>query len=204
MGNTKLVSGARILFSSMAVIALLISGGCSSLQVIETWHKPAVQGRHYQKVMILGISRDEGKRSTFENLVADELSRHQVVAVPGNTVIPLLNMDKTTRAAIVAAVKSSGCDAVLTTRAITVGEGRVNQGSDSSFIYGAFGSYGANIISSHNDFLQATLQTSLFDVATEELVWSSTVTTSDADETAQVSRELGRFFFESLRRDALL
>ncbi len=207
MVRAQLRKHTRLVFYSMAVIMLLFSGGCSSLKVVESWHKPAVEGRHYQKVMILGIARDEGKRSTFENLVADELSKHHVVAVPGNMVIPLLNMDKTTRAAIVAAVKASGCDAVLTTRATAVGESVVNQGGAAAAVYGgdgAFGVFGANIISSHNDFLRATLQASLFDIATEKLVWSSTVTTSDADETAQVSRELGRFFFDSLRRDGLL
>ena len=83
MVRAQLRKHTRLVFYSMAVIMLLFSGGCSSLKVVESWHKPAVEGRHYQKVMILGIARDEGKRSTFENLVADELSKHHVVAVPG-------------------------------------------------------------------------------------------------------------------------
>jgi hypothetical protein len=148
--------------------------------------------------MILGIARDEGKRGTFENLVADELSKHQVVAVPANTVIPVLNMDKMSREAIISVVKASGCDAVLTTRAMAVGSSAVSQGGETAYIYGA------NILSSHYDFMKATLQTSLYDVATEQLVWSSTVTTADSDSTARVSRDLGRFFYDSLRRDGLL
>jgi hypothetical protein len=165
---------------------------------METWHKPAVQGHRYQKILILGIARDENVRSTFENLAADELSKQQVQAVPANTIIPVLNLDKAIRADIAAIVKSSGCDAVLTTRAMKVGESTVTQGGQSAYIYGA------NALSSHYDFKKATLQISLYDVATEALVWSATVTTSDGDATAKVSRDLGKFFFETLRRDGLL
>jgi hypothetical protein len=191
-------AASSIVCGFLAVIVLLLSSGCSSLKVVETWHKPAVQEHRYQKIMILGIARDEGKRGTFENLVADELSKHQVVAVPANTVIPVLNMDKMSREAIISVVKASGCDAVLTTRAMAVGSSAVSQGGETAYIYGA------NILSSHYDFMKATLQTSLYDVATEQLVWSSTVTTADSDSTARVSRDLGRFFYDSLRRDGLL
>ena len=198
MDKTGKRNAAQFLCCCLAVIMLLAVGGCSSINVMETWHKPAVQGHRYQKIMILGIARDENMRSTFENLAADELSKHQVVAVPANTIIPVLNMDKTNRADIAAIIKASGCDAVLTTRALKVGESVVSQGGQSAYIYGA------NAMSSHYDFKKATLQISMFDVATEALVWSATITTSDGDATAKVSRDLGKFFFENLRRDGLL
>lgn len=197
MNNSWEKSTARLL-ACLALFTLLLSGGCSSIHVMETWHKPAIQGQRYQKILILGVSRDENVRGTFENLVADELSKRQVLAVPANTIIPVLNMDKTTREEVAAIVKASGCDAVLTTRAMKVGESIVTQGGQSAYIYGA------NALSSHYDFKKATLQISMFDVATEALVWSATVTTSDGDATAKVSRDLGTFFFESLRRDGLL
>jgi hypothetical protein len=198
MGLIRQGTDARLVIYCLFIITLLTSVGCSSLKVIETWHKPAGQEHRYKKVLILGIARDEGKRGTFENLVADELSKHQVVAVPANTIIPVLNMDKTTHAAVVAIVKASGCDAVLTVRAMAAGEAYVTQGGESAYVYGA------NILSSHYDFIHATLQSSLYDVATETLMWSSTITTTDADATARVSREMGRFFFDNLRRDGLL
>jgi hypothetical protein len=198
MIRIRKVVAARLLFSFLTAFTLLIAGGCSSLKVLETWQKPAVQAHRYQKILILGIARDENKRALFENLVVDELRLQQVTAVPGNAVIPFLNMDNTTRAAIVAAVKKSGCDAVLTTRAMAVGSTTVTQGGDGAYVYGA------NIRSSHYDFLRATLQTSLYDVATEELLWSSTVSSSDAHEVPRVSRELGQYFFKSLRHSGLI
>lgn len=199
MKNRWNVSIAKTLCCSLIAFVLLISGGCSSLKVVETWHKPAIQGHRYQKILILGVARDEGKRATFENLVADELGRRDVIAVPANTIIPFLDMDNTTRSAVVAVVKKSGCDAVLTTRAMTAGETNVvSQGGQSAYVYGA------NVMASHYDFLRATLQTSMYDVATGELLWSATVTTFDAHQVPRVSRDLGEFFFSELRGKGLL
>ena len=160
MGSSGQVTNARIICCCLAVIVLLISGGCSSLKVVETWHKPDIQGHHYQKIMILGIGRDENRRTLFENLVVDELGNRQVAAVPSHTIVP--DLDKTTRTAIVAAVHAAGCDAVLTTRALSVGDNTVTQKGGGS-VYGT----GDN---SADDFLRATLQASLYDAATEELV----------------------------------
>jgi len=199
MKNRRNAFAANALFCCLAAVILLISGGCSSLKVIETWHKPALQVHRYQKILILGVARDEGKRATFENLVADELNRRDVHAVPANTIIPFLDMDNTTRAAVVAVVKKSGCDAVLTTRALAAGEtNTVSQGGESAYVYGA------NARDSHYDFLRATLQTTMYDVATGELLWSATVNTFDAHKVPRISRDLGGFFFSALRGEGLL
>lgn len=197
MRNYGQTSAARTVCCCLVAIVLLISGGCSSLKVVETWHKPALQGHAYKKILILGVARDNNRRQIFEDIVVAELRRHQVDAVPGNTIIPEMNPDKYVRAEVVAAVRASGCDAVLTTRALAVGGNNVAQAGQ-SFVYGA------DNMSAHYDFLKATLQSNLFDAATEELVWSSTVSTFDADQATRVSRDLGLFFFESLRRDGFI
>ena len=199
MGSTGCKTITRILCCCLATVTMLLSvGGCSSLKVVETWNKPAVQGHRYQKILILGIARDENIRKMFEDIVVAELRRNQVSAVQGYTIIPELNPDKTTRAEVVAAVRTSGCDAVLTTRPLSVVDTTVTQGGQGGYVYGA------TPMASHYDFLQARLQSSLFDAATEEVVWSSTIKTFDADQEVRVFRDLGRFFSETLRRDGLI
>ena len=177
---------------------LLSVGGCSSLRVVETWNKPAVQGHRYQKILILGVARNENNRKMFEDIVVAELRRNQANAVQSYTVIPEFNPDKTSRAEVVAAVRASGCDAVLTTRPLSVGDTTVTQGGQGGYVYGAAP------MAAHYDFLQAKLQSSMFDSATEEVVWSSTIKTFDADREARVFHDLGRFFSETLRRDGLI
>lgn len=178
----------------LAATVLMSLGGCSSLNVVESWHKPAPLSRPYQKVMILGIFRDETLRQTFENLVVDEFSKQQIPAVASYTLVP--DAAAISRDALVAAVRSSGCEAVLTTRPVEGGDKKVSQdGQGNVFGAGTKSSYGFNT---------ASLQTNLYDTASQQLIWSATVKSFDAGKEARVSRELGRFFLEGLKRDGLL
>jgi hypothetical protein len=193
-GSEKLTSAT--ILCSLAAIMLLALGGCSSLNVLETWHKPAEQGRHYKKIMILGVANDENRRRTFENIVAEELGRGMVTVVPSHTLLP--DLDKTNREGVVAAVRAAGCDAVLTTRVLAVGDSTVTQKGQGGDVYGV------DPRGNRGNYLKARLQSSLYDAATQELVWSSTIKTFDAGKEARMSRELGRFFLDSLRRDGLI
>jgi hypothetical protein len=202
MGKSLQVTTARVYcccLITMMLLVLLMLGGCASLNVVETWSKPAGQVHRYQKVMVLGISKDENRRSMFENIVVDELSRGQVAAVPSHTILP--ELDKTNREGVIAAVHAAGCDAVLTTRPTSVGNSTVTQqGPNGSVGY----VYGASPITTYGGYQKATLQINLYDATTEELVWSSTIKTFDAERDAHVSRELGKFFREQLRKDGFL
>ena len=186
---------ARFLLCS--VLTILLSG-CANLKVVETWHKPAAQT--HTKIMILGIGADETKRKLFENIVVDELRHRMVNAVASHTILP--DLDKTDRAGVVAAVHAAGCDAVLTTRVLVKGDGTVSQPLPSGDTLGYV--YGASPLTTYGDFLKATLQANLYAAKTEEVVWSATFKTVDADRPAKVSRELGKFFFEALRKDGLI
>lgn len=179
------------------LIATLLTG-CSTLKVVETWHKPAAQT--HTKIMILGIGSDETKRKLFENIIVDELRRRMVTAVASHTILP--DLDKTDRGGVVAAVHAAGCDAVLTTRVLAKGDGIVSQQQSSGDAPGYV--YGASPLTTYGSFLKATLQASLYDAKTEEVVWSATFKTYDADSPAKVSRDLGTFFFEALRKDGLI
>jgi hypothetical protein len=193
MKALKLLSATGVACCCLAAVVLL--GGCSSLKVTETWRSSAGPGHTYQKLMIIAIGRDETVRTLFENIVVDEMEQQHIRAVASHTLVKVV--DKATREDIVAAVRAAGCDAVLTTRPVSVGDDTVTQQGRGSVVYGAGSPASA-------DYLRATLQTNLYDAATTELVWSATVKTFDADNRARVSRDLGLFFIERLRRDGLL
>lgn len=179
------------------LIATLLTG-CASLKVVETWHKPAAQS--HKKIMILGIGDDETKRKLFEDIVVDEFRHSMVTAVASHRILP--DLDKTDRAGVVAAVHAAGCDAVLTTRVLAKGDNTVSQQSPSGDAPGYV--YGASPMTTYGSFLKATLQSSLYDAKTAEIIWSATFKTFDADRPAKVSRELGKFFFEELRKNGLI
>lgn len=195
MRSNDSYTAARALTLFLAAVMLLVLAGCSSLKVVETWRKPALAEHRYQKLMILGLSKDQNLRMMFENIVAEELRSNHIKALPSHTIIP--DLDKSTREDIIAAVRAAGIDAVLTTRASSVGNSKVDQGREVGYVYGA-GPKAAD------GFLRATLQAALYDVGTAELVWFSTINTFDAKMKARVSRELGSYFVEVLRREGLM
>jgi hypothetical protein len=190
-------------FSLLCLLAacLLMLGGCSAIKVVETWSNPGKSGQRYQKLMILGIGHDENLRSMAENIMVEELQRNGVAAVASHTQIK--EIDGVKRDVIVAAVRATGADAVLSIRAVSKGDTTVTQEGQSS-VYGTAMNVGGTVLAGARDYSLATLQTNLYDSATAGLVWTATVKTNDAGRAARVSRELARFFLEQLRKDGFL
>jgi len=129
------------------------------------------------------------------------MGRLGITAVTCHTYVK--DMDKAKRDVIVAAVRASGADAVITARAVTVGDMNVTQKGSPGFVYGTAAD-GYRSLPSASSYLRANLQTNLYDAETAELVWTATISTFDADNEARVSRELARFYVERLRRDGFL
>lgn len=185
----------RIYLLLLTFIILLTLAGCASLKELESWRKTTIREQRYQKVMIIAIARDENLRKMIENILVDELAKGQVTAEASHTIVP--DLEKTDRERFIAAVRAAGCDAVLVGRALAKGNTNVTQDGPVGYVYGA----GAK---ASFDFVNATLQTSLFDAASEELLWSATFKTFDADREAHVSRELGRYLLQTLRTNGLI
>ena len=137
----------------------------------------------------------------FEDIVVYEMGRLGITAVTCHTYVK--DMDKAKRDVIVAAVRASGADAVITARAVTVGDMNVTQKGSPGFVYGTAAD-GYRSLPSASSYLRANLQTNLYDAETAELVWTATISTFYADNEARVSRELVRFNIERLRCDGFL
>jgi hypothetical protein len=202
MTRTSLNPSAAVLMTCLLSACLVLLCGCSSIKVLETWNNPPVAGHHYQKLMIVGIGHDESVRAVAENILVEELRRGGVTAVASHTLVK--EIDDAKRDDIVAAVRSAGADAVLTIRPIAKGTTNVTQDGQSEGIYGTAGNVGGSYVPAAKTYSHATLQANLYDSATTALVWSTTIATYDADRATRVSRDLARFFLESLRRDGFL
>jgi hypothetical protein len=176
----------------------LLLCGCSTIKVVETWNKPAPVAQRYHKLMIVGIAHDENLRSMAENIIVDELRRGGVTAVASHTLVR--DMDSAKRDDIVAAVRKVNADAVLSIRAVSRGVKDISQGGQTEGIYGTV----TNIGGGARDYSLATLQSSLYDSTTAELVWTATIKTFDAYDVAEVSRDLAKFYLETLRKQGFL
>jgi hypothetical protein len=202
MGNSAVGDIVRRASYILLVAMLVMLSGCSSLNVVEDWHNQNAPARHYKKLMILGIAPDENLREMVENILVDEMRRSGVMAVASHTLVK--DIDNAKRDDVVTAVRSAGADAVLTLRGVSKGDTTVSQSGQSGGVYGTAMNAGGTSLQSAKSYSLATLQTNLYDSATAELVWSATIKTYDAKNAARVSRDLGRFFVERLRRDGFL
>ena len=189
----------KTLYLICLIAALLCLGGCSSVQVLETWKSSAVTAaRPHTKLLIVSLHLDQNIRRMYEDIVAGEMNDSGIQAVAGHKYVTLTR-DNYKKEDIQAAVRASGCDAVLTTRGLTTGNQQLSQQGQGNVLYAS-----GLIPSSWDDIMTATLQANLFHAETGQLVWSATVKATNDDNKFIESRDMGLLLIKLLRRDGLV
>jgi uncharacterized protein YcfL len=180
------------------VLAAVLLSGCSSTQVLETWHSSTVTAdNQYKKLLIVNLNLDENVRKMYENVVTGEMTDKKIVAVASHKYLPF--KEKYNMEDAKSAVRESGCDAVLTIRGLTSGNQQLSQQGQGSVLYGE-----GFIPSSWDDVKIAKLQLSLYHVETKQLVWSATVKATNDDNKFIQSRDLGKLLIKLLRQDGMV
>lgn len=176
----------RILLSLVVATTLLWS--CSTTMKY-TWTKESFEGKSFDKVLVLTLSKNLKSRTLFENTVAELLVAEGITATNGLSVItPVEDVKKLTEAEIEKRIKDGGYDAVLITTLIDVNtrDVQVNNYNYYPYMYGGRYGYGYNsyIYSSYNYMYNDqyreektyVLETRLYDVneanQKEAVVWS--------------------------------
>lgn len=189
---SSLSSGITLLLT-----ACLLLSGCSSVKTIETWGNPSSSGQPYQKLMIVGMATNVNLRESVENTLVKEFRKNNILVIASHTLVK--DFENAKRDDFVAAVNKAGTDAVITIRSISKGNPKITQGGQSGGIYGT----GYSVPGGSN-FSLATLQVNLYNSATEELVWTATISTDDAGNPARVSRDLAVFLLKNLQSGGFL
>ena len=176
----------RILFSLVVVMALLWS--CTTTMKY-TWTKENFEGKSFDKILVLTLSKNLKSRTLFENTVVEMLADEGITATNGLMVItPVEDVKKLTEAEIEKRIREGGYDGVLVTTLIDINtrDVRVNNYNYYPYMYGGrYGyGYGSWIYSSYNYMWNEqyreektyVLETRLYDVnesnSKEAVVWS--------------------------------
>ena len=188
---------SRNVWSSLSigciVLCVLTLMGCATTRVNQVWKDEAFNGKRLDNVLVIGIMKNQTARMTFESEFVRHLKDNKITAMESFRALEIDALDgDEARVAIVQKIKELGINAVLMTR--VVGMRRVEEiipGMNITAGYGLpFGSYGAwgayagvgisfpgpsnptTQAYSHEDkFL--VLETQLFDVKSEKLVWAA-------------------------------
>lgn len=181
------------------VLAGLLATACSGSKISGSWFDQEHKGQA-KNVYIIGIAKNDHNQMVFENTLANQLGNEGVKVVSSYTDIPV--NQKANRNMIIKRMTENDCDSVLLTRLIgqkttsTVtsrrrGAYRYSPGP----YYGGRGDYrrpkyynnwGSYYSSSYGvvrlqptvtTFVTLTVESVLYDLHTEELIWSARLET---------------------------
>ncbi len=212
----KLTTG---IFMVLFITALI---SCSSnTKLYEQWSNEAYSGPKLQKVLVIGVFKDDIKRRAFESAFVKEIEAMGKKGVAGYTLTPP-NENFKNKDEILAAVKKSGADAVLITSFKGVIEKerdippRVDYVPSMGMRYGQYGYgygyrgyYGSTYNTVYRPGYTVTdtivqLDTRVFSVATEEMVWAGKTKSVNAATAGEIVKDLAKIVVSDMKNSGLI
>lgn len=187
---------------------------CASVSVVDTWRNPELRPQRLHKILVVSINNKESARRVYEDMLASELSRKGVEAVPGYSIIPgavLADWGVLDRA-----VRRAQAQAILTVQTIKV-EKQTTVHSDNPYpgywypqafpgwdfpgYYRSMALYGPTYVTTYD---VATMQVNLFDAGSDKLIWAATVESTDPNRVTTVGQDLARKVVKKLAKEGLI
>jgi hypothetical protein len=199
-------------FASLVLIALCLAG-CASTSLVEEWKEPSYNGPAYKKVLVVGASSSPARRRAFETEFVKQLDKRVgVQGIPSHTLIP--DEQQVTREELARVIQNSGIEAVMMTRLIGTEQNiHYTPGTVSAYPYGWYGGmydyyYGAwGQVSSPGYLTTSTtvrLETNVYDVATEKLVWAGVTESFSPSDVEQLTDELAAVVLRNMSEYKIL
>ena len=201
-------------FLLLAVAALLLSACATPTRLSNSWRDATYAGTPFRHVLVLGFGADGATRRVFEDEFARSLQVAGVTATPSYTLESGVSESDVEKVRDL--VKRSGADGVLTTRLIgldkhtNVMPGQVMMVPTVVYrrgLYGYYGYYSTPMLvqtpPSTYQYEVLTLETNLWQVIGEHLVWSGTTETFAPENTRKTAQELAQVVVKTLRAQGL-
>ena len=173
------------LLSCSALLLVFLLNSCASSKITGEWKDPELSSKKYSKILVIGAAKQPDRRIFYEDEFVKQLNRQSVMAIASHTIIPRDKMlDKDT---IVKSIEGLQIEGVIVTRLQGIKEQRqVPQGKTYQVPYGyynnmydyyntSFSTAPSVSYAESHEYLQ--LESNLYDVKTEKLVYSITTDT---------------------------
>lgn len=165
----------------IATASLLVA--CANTKITQSWTEPTNK-KVYKDLLIIGIAESEQNRRVYETQFIEVLKKHGVESVPSYTLIKSdQKIDKNT---VTKAIEGLEIDGVIVTHMTSVNEETVYRPGSSYGSYGGYPYSGRSLYGYYphvNTYVRSpgyytthetyVLETNLYDVETEALVWSA-------------------------------
>ena len=196
------------LFFLLLISAPLLLASCTTTTVMkDVWKDKAYQGKP-QKIIVIMAAKSTDMRNLFENRFVGELNARGNNAFQSHTIIPMEQLHD--KELVKSKIVSSGADTVLISRLIdtktieSYNPGLIYVVPD--FYYGWWGYY--NVVFADygytGDVRVAYIETNLYDVGTEKLIWSGHSKTEITEGEQQLITEFIQLMLKKLASDGII
>jgi hypothetical protein len=188
------------------VVLLCAAAGCNSTRIASESKSSDLPAVKYKKVLVIGVSPDQGLRQLFEEEFVKALAARGVIAISSYQQLPEA---KPTREAVEKVAGNLNVDAVLVSRLI-------ERNSQTQFDPGV-ASVPANISGYYDDAWKGAyeppstytvtvvrIETRLFDAASGKLAWSAETETFDPKDREKEIRNLSGVLIGAMSKQNLI
>lgn len=185
------------------IVALLLSA-CATFSVTNEWKDPSWSGPPASNILVIGVARSDTMRRLFEDTFARDLSAAGVRAEASYAAVP---SGQGGSAKLGDVVRRTGSDAVLVTRVQRV-EDRINvtptgPGPGYGGFYGWYGGAWDNTPEITQTTV-VTLETSLWDVGSQKLVWTVTTQGLASNDIPKATNQLSKALIPKMKADGVI
>ncbi len=197
---------------SLLLISLFLFSGCAANKILSSYSDKDVEQYALGRILVVGIARNETKRRIYENTFSESFRKRGVQSIPSYSVSK--QSIEPSKAALMDAITKSSADTVLITHMLGQSEQEHYQ-PGTSFFYngntynGLFDYYpfvynSVSLPGSYTNTTRVLLETNLYDVKSEKLLWTARTESIDPVMTRKYYQKLIDLFLGDLQENDLL
>lgn len=192
------------------ILAAGLAGCATTTPIISEWRNPRyATATSVRRVMVGGLGSETSIRRNFEDEFVAQLRAAGVDAVPSYRHVP--EEEKLDETKLKEAAKKAGADAVIFARSVSVEQ--KTQYSSAYYPAPWFGVYGSHVGATWHGLYGApsayryneyTSETTLYDVARNEVMWTATLKAREPDDVKAAIKTYVDTVVKSLRENKLI
>ena len=206
------ISIQKALYYFATILSLIVLTSCSTTKLTSVWMDSKKEGKSYNDLLIIGIAKEEHNRRLFEEQFTTQLTAAGIESEVSYRILP--EGTEINRDTVAAAIKGKNIDAVIVTHMVSVKEETVyRQNMDYRPTYGYYnGLY--NYYPHVNSYVSqpgyytthdvVILETNLYEVKSEELVWSAQSRSFAPESAKEVIDDLVKLAIKDLQEKGLI
>lgn len=205
--------------STLLLALLIFVSACTNTKISQSWVEPDNK-KSYNNLLIIGIAESEQNRRAYESHFVEELKTDKIGAEASYRLIS--SKEKIDRNTVAKAIEGLNIDGVIVTHMVAVDEETIYRPA-TGYLYG--GGYGVGYGGGYYGGLYSyyphvntyvnqpgyytthetyTIETNLYDVESEELVWSARSRTFSPASVDEVIVDLTKLLINDLKDKHLL